>query len=207
LKENLLERTFGRLTVIASAEDRRGKTMWKCRCECGNVVVVRATCLKSGETKSCGCYQKECASDRAAKHKGFGTRLYTVWNSMRQRCNNPNNHAFHNYGGRGIKICEEWDDFGKFRDWAIKTGYDDSALQGECTLDRIDNDGPYSPSNCRWVSMREQSSNKRGTPHLCYNGEVHTLMEWADITGIKYQTIHKRYSKGWPAEAVLKPVG
>lgn len=206
MKENLLGKTFGRLTVIAAAENKGHKTMWECRCECGNIVVVRSSCLKSRETKSCGCYQRECASDNAAKHRGFGTRLYAVWNSMRQRCYNPNNHAFHNYGGRGITICKEWDDFGNFRDWAMQTGYDDNAPHGECTLDRIEVNGPYSPANCRWVNMKEQAVNKRETPRLCYNGETHTLMEWADITGLKYQTIWKRYSRGLSANAVLKPV-
>lgn len=148
--------------------------------------------------------QRELMSKRASKHNGFGTRLYSIWNSMRQRCNNANSKAYRNYGGRGITICPEWDDYSVFRDWAYSSGYDDSAMRGECTLDRVDVDGPYSPDNCRWATMRLQSNNKRNTPTYELNGETRSLAEWAEITGVKYQTLFRRYKSGWSAERALK---
>lgn len=138
------------------------------------------------------------------KHGGFGTRLYNIWDSMRQRCNNPNDTAYHNYGGRGIRICEEWDDFSVFREWAYATGYDDNAPQGVCTLDRTDVDGMYSPDNCEWKSMRYQSNNKRNTVFVEYEGVRKSLSEWADELGVKYQTLWRRYRRGLPPEKILK---
>ena len=206
---NFIGMRFGRWIVISFDEEyyqRAKKDGWVCKCDCGSIKTVRGSTLKNGESQSCGCLQKELASKRHSKHSGFGTRLYNVWDSIRQRCNNPRNKAYHNYGGRGIKICSEWDDFDKFREWAFANGYDDSAKHGKCTLDRIDNDGMYSPDNCRWCSMKEQSQNKRDTIRIEYNGSVRTLSEWADETGIKYCTIWKRYSRGLTPEDILKEV-
>ncbi len=209
--KDLTGKRFGRLTVTCRAEDKvsqsgRHRVMWRCVCDCGNEVVVRGTCLSRGETQSCGCLARDLLSNRASKHHGFGTRLYTVWDSMRQRCNNSNNKSYHNYGGRGIKICKEWDDFGAFRQWAYKTGYDENAPRGKCTLDRIDVNGDYCPENCRWANMKEQSSNRRCTPYYELNGEKHTILEWAEITGIKYPTLWARYNRGWNAERALKHI-
>lgn len=174
---------FGRLfvdslDVEAYNSGVRKKAMWRCVCDCGNVVTVRGSSLTGGISKSCGCLQKEGMSQRASKHHGFGTRLYNIWNSMRQRCNNPNNHAYHNYGGRGIKICPEWDDFAVFREWAISAGYDESAPRGQCTIERINVNGDYSPENCKWATMMEQSKNKRNNVFLEYNGVVRSLKSW-----------------------------
>lgn len=122
---------------------------------------------------------------------------------MRQRCNNLNHKSYYNYGGRGIHICLEWDDFAVFRDWAIRSGYDESAPRGVYTLDRIDVDGPYCPDNCRWADMKTQSVNKRDTIRLECDGSVRTLKEWSDITGIRYDTLWKRYSRGVPPSDIL----
>ena len=206
---DLSGKRYGRLIVNHRAEDNISKSgyrtvMWECSCDCGNKVIVRGKCLRSGTTKSCGCLVKELMSQRASKHHGFGTRLYAIWNSMRQRCNNKNHRAYQNYGGRGIKICDEWDDFRAFREWAYDSGYDDTAKRGVFTIDRIDVNGDYCPNNCRWASAKEQMSNRRCTPYYCLDGEKHTLLEWAEITGIKYETIWKRYSKGWDARRALQ---
>ena len=201
---------FGRLTVVSRAPDhiaeRSGyKTvMWNCVCDCGNKTVTRGKCLTRGVTTSCGCYAREMMSKRASKHHGFGTRLYAVWNSMRQRCNNPNNKAYKNYGGRGISICSEWDDFAVFEQWARDTGYDDDAPKGVCTLDRIDVNGNYCPSNCRWTTMREQTRNRRDTPYYTLDGETHDLKTWAELTGIKYETLWARHKRGWDADRALR---
>ena len=208
---NLVGMKYGRLAVISAAEDQvsasgRHRTMWECLCDCGNRVVVRGTCLTQGVTKSCGCFQREGISKRASKHGGFGSRLYAIWISMRQRCYNPNNNAYHNYGGRGISICAEWDDFAAFREWAYSTGYKENAPRGTFTIDRIDVDGDYSPNNCRWSNMKVQSNNKRETLYLEYNHERRPLSEWASIIGVDYTTIWKRYRNGLSADEILKPV-
>ena len=140
----------------------------------------------------------------ARRHGGFGSRLYAIWDSMMQRCNNKNCRAYKNYGARGISVCEDWYDFECFRSWAIESGYREDAARGEMTIDRINVDGEYSPTNCRWCDMREQANNRRSTLYLEYDGTVHTLSEWADITGIKYQTIYARYKRGKSAEEILE---
>lgn len=202
---------FGRLVVIDRAPNRVQPSgykdkMWKCQCDCGNKVVVRGKSLTRGVTHSCGCFAKELMSKRMSKHRGFGTRLYNIWDSMRQRCNNQRCHAYHNYGGRGISVCSEWDDFAAFREWALSAGYDDAAERGKYTLDRIDTDGDYCPGNCRWVNMKVQGNNRRCTVYITHNGETHPLKEWAEITGVKYETLWARYHRGLPPEQVLKRV-
>lgn len=202
---------FGRITVVEfshyyKCKNSGKRAMWKCICDCGNERVIRGDVLTSGKSRSCGCLQKELASERMIKHSGYGTRLYAVWDSVRQRCNNPNNKAYHNYGGRGIKMCEKWNDFNKFREWAFNNGYDENAKHGECTLDRIDTNGMYAPDNCRWCTIKQQSNNKRDTIYLEWNGEIKTLSEWSEKTGIKYCTLWKRYSKGLSLNEILKEV-
>lgn len=206
--KDLTGNRYGRLTALFRTDDYVAPSghhcvMWQCQCDCGNIVNVRAKSLMNNTTRSCGCLARELVGIRAAKHHGFGTRLYAIWNSMRQRCNNPNNSAYKNYGARGITICKEWNDFSVFEQWAYSNGYDQSAKRGECTLDRIDVNLGYSPSNCRWVTMKRQSSNKRNTPYYEYQGKRLPLKEWSEVTGIKYETLWRRYKSGWNAEKAL----
>lgn len=198
--EDLTGMRFGRLIAVSRAEDHITKNgyksvMWNCICDCGNKCIVRSKSLKSGDTKSCGCLSKEKTGNMARKHRGFGTRLYTIWISMRQRCNNPKNNAYHNYGGRGITICKEWDDFNSFREWSLSNGYNEKCGERELSLDRIDVNKRYSPDNCRFVSMRDQACNRRDSIILEHNGESHSLSDWARIMGVKYQTLWKRYKR------------
>lgn len=158
---------FGRLTVLSRADDYiapNGKhhVMWNCQCSCGNTTVVDACGLTSGKTKSCGCLKKECEGLSNLKHGGRNDRLYKVYYNMRNRCLNQNAADYKYYGERGITICDEWlNSYSAFRDWAYKNGYDAKAPKGVCTIDRIDVDGNYEPSNCRWVSMTIQTANRR----------------------------------------------
>lgn len=186
---NLTNKRFGRLLVIKrSQNDNQGKPMWKCKCDCGNEVIVRGAALSQGRTVSCGCYCNEIHTS----HGGSETRLYHVWHSMKERCYTKTHKAYSDYGGRGITICSEWLDFANFRKWAMDCGYNENAPQWACTLDRIDVNGGYFPQNCRWVDMSEQSKNKRNNMQIKYNGETHTLSEWAKILEIGYQTLYAR---------------
>lgn len=201
IARDLSGQRFGRWTVIGRADDSITKKgyhniMWHCVCDCGTSKDVRGKSLTEGISKSCGCLMRECVSERMSQHNGFGTRLYAVWNSMRQRCNNPNNQAYENYGGRGISICPQWDDFGVFRAWAESVGYRDDAERGELTLDRIDVDKDYSPDNCRFVDMRTQANNRRRSIIVEYDGESHPLSVWAEILGVQYPTLWKQYKNG-----------
>lgn len=156
-KYDLTGMRFGRLVV----KDYAGDGLWNCICDCGNAKKADSWALRHGVTPSCGCRQAELQSARAKTHGESSTRLYRVWGNMHSRCDNPNNDSYKYYGERGIKICPEWSSFEAFRDWAMSHGYDPSSKHRECTLDRIDNDGDYEPSNCRWVSHSVQMRNRR----------------------------------------------
>lgn len=129
------------------------------------------------------------------------TAIYDTWRHIRSRCNNPRDKAYANYGGRGIKVCPEWQNNPKaFCEWALASGW-----QKGLSLDRIDNDKGYSPDNCRWTTRLVQNNNRRCTPHITYNGETHTLKEWASIRGIKYHTLYARYNVyGWSFEEAIE---
>lgn len=157
---DLTGRRFGRLTVLERKGSKNGKSAWLCRCDCGNEKIITASNLKTN-TVSCGCYHKEIAKEANIVHGRTHTKFAYIWNSMKQRCFNPNNKAFKNYGGRGITVCEEWkNDFQTFYDYVSslphfgEPGY---------SLDRINNDGNYEPGNVKWATKNEQNNNRRST--------------------------------------------
>jgi hypothetical protein len=194
---------FGRLLVVGIKTKDDNGYIWSCKCDCGNVVNRTTEYLtKQKEKASCGCHW----SEKCVKHGKTGIRLFGVWMSLIARCYDKKNKAYKNYGGRGITICDEWRDFQSFYDWSYANGYDENAQTGKCTIDRIDNNGNYCPDNCRWVTMKKQSNNKRNNIFVEINGVKKTLAEWADFSGISRSTIKQRYHKGLNDERLISPV-
>lgn len=130
-------------------------------------------------------------------------RLYNVWQGIKARCTNPGNKCYYLYGARGIKLCEEWKDFKAFYKWAIDNGYDENAKYGDCTIDRIDSNGDYEPSNCRWVDSLSQSRNNSANIYLTLNGKTQLATDWSRELGIPLSTISFRLKRGWSIERVL----
>ena len=196
--ENLTGQKFGLLTVIERCKEntKQGKPQWLCKCDCGNTHTVSAASLKSGKVKSCGCLSK---NPRTYKHGMTKTNLYSIWHNMKDRCYRKSHHAYKDYGGRGIYVCAEWkDDFIPFYEWAISSGYHDGL-----SIDRKDNDMPYSPDNCRWVTMQTQANNRRTNHLITYNGETKTLTEWSRVFNCSYAMILRRLESGWDIEKAL----
>lgn len=197
---NLTGQKFGRLTVFGRRMcDKTKRNLWHCQCECGNTTLVSAYDLTSGKTKSCGCLRKDVTSARRKTHGMSNSRLYRIWNAMKERCQCPTNKQYKDYGERGISVCDEWqNDFETFRDWAIANGYED-----DLSIDRIDHNGNYCPENCRWATGKEQNSNKRNNHILNFNGKSQTIQQWSEETKIPFATILYRVSNGWAIEAAL----
>lgn len=189
---------FGRLTVVERIKPEARNITWLCKCDCGNYKAVTSGNLKNGNVRSCGCLAREVSRDMLLKHGDTNTRLWRIWDGMRRRCYEVTNKDYANYGGRGITFAGEWADYINFRDWAMANGYSD-----DLTLDRIDVDGNYEPANCRWATVKEQNNNRRSNRLIYYNGEVHTLSQWGDITGISSKTIAYRIKAGWDYEDVF----
>ena len=200
---DLTGQRFSRLEVISRAENHGRRTMWNCRCDCGNEVVVRAENLRSGNSKSCGCLRIE---NHPRTANGWShTRLASIFGGMKQRCYNSKNPEYYLYGGRGIKVCEEWmSDSNSFYSWALDHGYVEDSTQTERSIDRIDVNGDYCPGNCRWVDSYTQANNTRRNIYYEFNGYKHTLTEWSRIVGIKHGTLYNRINKlGWSLEEAL----
>ncbi len=195
---------FNRWTVTGPAIIKNHKAHLPCRCECGTEKLVYHMNLVRDISLSCGCYRKEQTARNFTKHgdtvDGERPRVLEIWANMIQRCTNPKTRHFENYGGRGITVCAEWRDYTTFRDWALANGYRD-----DMQIDRIDNNGGYAPSNCRWVTARVNCNNRRISIILTAWGETKSLSEWLEDNrcAVSRSSLHRRIEAGWEHEKVL----
>lgn len=196
---DLTGRLFDRLTVLSrEPNDRFGKTRWRCRCVCGGETITRANTLLKGEARSCGCLHAESVKVNKRTHGYARSPIYRVWCSMKGRCLNTADHNYPNYGGRGITVCARWQEsFAAFLS-------DMGPRPPKMTLERKDNNGPYSPENCIWATHRTQMRNTRRSFHITYQGVTRTLQEWAEHIGIDVSALHHRLREaGWSITRAL----
>lgn len=197
---DLTGKKFGKLTVIKRVENICGRSAFLCRCDCGEKLIVKGFLLKKGITKSCGCLRRKVAKENLdiahranqkykLKNFSLNKKIYMAWLNMKNRCCNKNSKNYKNYGGRGIKVCKEWlNDFESFYEWAINNGCE----QG-LSIDRINNNGDYTPSNCRWSDMKTQSRNRRTNHLLTINNETHCLIEWSEKLNTSVTTLKNKF--------------
>lgn len=196
--KDLTNKVFGRWTVLSFRRTTSDKPAWLCRCECGTEKVVRAIYLIDGRSQSCGCFQRECVSEQFATHRKTGSPEHRTWKSMIGRCCNPKNPKYPDYGGRGIRVCDCWRE-------SFQAFFDDMGRRPSGhTLDRIDNDGNYEPSNCRWAVLAEQANNKRTNHFLEYDGKRMSIADWSRHVGIPKAVINDRINRyKWSVEKSL----
>jgi hypothetical protein len=203
--KDMTNKRFGRLLVIkpSTYNIKQRCWYWECNCDCGNICIVNGCSLRNGDTQSCGCFKVDCIKNRFTTHGKSNSDLIHVHAAIKQRCNNPKNKEYKNYGGRGITICPEWENFEIFYKWAIDNEY----AKG-LTIDRIDNDGSYEPNNCRWTTCKEQSNNQRRNRLITFEGKTLTLTQWASLKEIKLSTLVSRldYLKWSIEKALTTPV-
>lgn len=199
---DLTGQQFRRLTAIKpNGKDKHNNVRWLCQCTCGNTITTTGLSLVAGDTKSCGCLNMENlkSGNNRRTHGEQKTRLYRIWKRIRTRCSNPNTEDYQKwYGAKGIRVCPEWDDYIAFRNWALSNGYRD-----DLTIDRFDPEKDYCPENCRWATRTMQSRNRSHNVLLTHNGETHCISEWAEILGVKPQTLEQRYFRGWDTHRIL----
>lgn len=196
---------FGRLTVISLHHTKKytnpsgiNKNIeyYLCKCECGNMIITSKDHLKRGRTRSCGCLFSETHTKHNIRH----TRIYRIWCLMKSRCYSKNSNSYYNYGARGIRICKEWKENPMaFYDWAVANGYKDNL-----SIDRIDNNGNYEPSNCKWSTKQEQNKNQRRTRLITYKGQKKCLADWEKELGFTKGKLGYRIRNGWPLEKAFE---
>lgn len=191
---------FGKWIVLKrSTNSKNGQACWLCRCICGRELIIRGSDLRSGNSTKC----KHCSvigNKNSFRHGQYGTRLYWIWKSMIQRCENLNHIGYKHWGGRGISVYSEWHDAKIFFKWALINGYKE-----ELQIDRIDNDGGYGPGNCRFVTAKEQHRNRRGNRLIKIGNKTKLLCEWVELSGIKRTTLMRRIELGWSGYRLLEP--
>lgn len=192
--KDLTGQRFGKLTVIEYKGSNKGTgSLWLCKCDCGNEKIITSRNLLNKTCKSCGCYSKD--NPAHITHNLYHTRLHNIWIGMKSRCYNKNNKRYKNYGGRGIKVCEEWQEFKSFYEWAIINGYNQTMDRGECTIDRIDINGDYSPDNCQFINIKKQQRNKTNTRYVNYKGKLYCLAELAEMLNLNYKYLWQKLKR------------
>lgn len=198
---DISEETFGRLSVLYYVGRIAGKPSWACRCSCGRKVVVPSKQLFRKQTRSCGCLMIDRTREANLRHGCKGTKIYRIWTGMLTRCRNPNSKDYPRYGGRGIVVCERWTSFKLF---LADMGH---PPKGDYTIERVDNDKGYEPSNCTWIKRERQASNRCDSVVVTVNGVTKTAVEWDRANGFRIGTVSARMRRGWKAvDAVLTPV-
>lgn len=202
--KDLTGKTFGRLTVLGFIGKAKGKvSRWLCQCDCGSQIVTYSHYMTTGDTHSCGCLRKEVTGNQSRSHGLSKTVEYRIWFGIIDRCRRVANSAYARYGGRGISVCQEWED--SFEQFLADMG---KRPGRRYSIDRIDNALGYSPDNCRWATDKEQANNTRRNHIIEYQGERLNLLQWSERTGIGYSTLRTRANRGWPAEKILtRPIG
>lgn len=188
---------FGRLTVVERAPSVKKQTRWVCQCACGNRIVVHAGNLRSGDTRSCGCWNRESAAQRVYRHGETDTRTHRIWRAMLTRCTNANSPAFKHYGARGITVCPQWADYMVFLE-------DMGHAPEKHSIDRIHNDEGYNPDNCRWATQYEQANNKRNNLPLTFDGVTRNATEWVrDLRlGMQVAVFLRLLRRGWTMQMI-----
>jgi len=190
--EEMIGKKYGRLTVIRKApKGTKDRVALVCDCECGNQKIIRVGDIRSRKTKSCGCLRIEVTSKRFTKQGDTSKRLYSIWAGMKGRCSNKNIEEYKNYGGRGISVCEEWEDYPTFKSWAISSGY-----KSYLTIERVDVNGNYTSENCTWILSSLQNRNCRNTTRYTIGEENKPLVEWCEIFNVPLSRAHKRVYLG-----------
>ncbi len=189
IPDDLIGKKFGRWTVIAKSSIKQQRHIcWVCKCDCGTIKIKSGAALKAKQSLSCGCLTREINSKK--KYENKNERIYSIWNGIKERCRNKDNP---NYGGRGIKICSEWEsNYMEFERWALNNGYAENL-----TIDRIDNDGDYCPENCRWATYEEQANNKRNNVFIPYKGKIQTISQWSKEYNLPPHIVSSRIKLGW----------
>ena len=206
--KNIVGQKFGRLTVIKYLYSKKHKPYWLCQCDCGNEYVACSGALRDGNTRSCGCLAKESFREMIKnniKHGMSESKIYYIYKGMKQRCYNPTGTNYKNYGGRGIKVCDEWlgeHGFENFYKWAIDNGYKDLPHK-QCTIDRIDVNGNYEPNNCKWSNAVEQANNTRRNVNINFNGKTQTLTRWCRELDLSIGMVLSRIHRGVKIEIAL----
>ena len=198
--KDCIGKKFGRLTILKIDHiEKSGQTYVLCKCDCGTEKIIKFGSVSTGLIVSCGCRKREVLGLGSITHGQSKTRLYSIWLNMRKRCYYSKYIEFENYGGRGISVCDEWrNDFEPFYNWATNNGYADNL-----SIDRIDVNGNYEPSNCRWANRKQQSRNRNNNILITYNGETKTLIEWAEIKNINYKKLWSRIKHNWSEDIIF----
>lgn len=198
---SLIGKKFNSLTILAiDSHNDSGHYSLLCKCDCGNTKCIRSDRVVNGVTKTCGCRNVGYNNYSEKRLSRKYSKLYSCWNTMRHRCYNPKNHKYKSYGGRGITVCQEWkNSFEPFLKWAMANGYSNGV-----TIDRINVNGNYEPTNCRWVTSLEQARNKTTNKFIFYKGETKCLSQWCEELNLPSATIWARLRIGWSTEKAFE---